>query len=660
MADIFFYSLLPFGIQAGFVALAVMILRLLLRKAPKSLICALWGVVAVRLLIPIKIESVFSLIPRSEIIPDNIGVLRERTVVASLPNAPSATSVTNPSSDLLPGLSYAVVSISHMLEMLFITVWLIGIAVMLIYAVISYARLFRLTKESVLTDDGYYICDRIPSPFILGIIRPKIFLPSDICERDKPYVLAHERAHIKRKDHLWKPFGFLLLAVYWFNPLLWGAYILLCRDIELACDEKVIRDLGADSKKPYANALINAAAHRRIITACPLAFGETSVKSRIKNVLNYKKPAFWIVIVALALSVAVAVCFLTNPVSKDKDIATPDSAQVSPTEALFSKLEPQDAVNRFFQVNFDKFPIPTTKKDDWTWENAKAIYYGGTYLDGTWQVILLTDISGIDNFEPVGREIRYEKCEHSYEELNAAIDSIDRELEMMIDRGNDPDYIYRVIELSLLEDQNIIEVGIFNMTDELVDLFKEDFGDLDYLTFKNVTARPNDDIGNVNLIDVPHLIYANENVAFINGEGGGVIFYEFTGKQFRGRISHDFLLDLGCQSLYAAVSKDGRYIYLFDPYAYEKKYSVFDMIGGMITTYQKEFTPDETLFHFDDQDYEIKYDESGKNVSERIYRKDDIEYRLSVPGWRIENMELTVKNTKDNTEETYRIFERYI
>ncbi|MEE1012380.1 MAG: M56 family metallopeptidase, partial [Acutalibacteraceae bacterium] len=194
--------------------------------------------------------------------------------------------------------------------------WLIGMGVMLVYTLISYLVVKFKVRISVPLKENIYLCDGIDTPFILGIFKPKIYIPSSIGENDAEFVIAHEKAHLKRKDHLWKPFGFLLLSIYWFNPVLWIAYILLCKDIELACDEKVIRDMGVEVKKDYSNALINCSVSRKTISACPLAFGETSVKSRIKSILNYKKPAFWVIIVAIILSAVLAVCFLTDPIDK--------------------------------------------------------------------------------------------------------------------------------------------------------------------------------------------------------------------------------------------------------------------------------------------------------------------------------------------------------
>lgn len=226
-------------------------------------------------------------------------------------------------------------------------VWLVGIGIMLLYTAISYISVYRRVKESAPLKDKVRVCDRIDSPFILGMLRPRIYLPSDISITDREYVIAHEKAHLKRLDHIWKPLGFLLLSVYWFHPLLWVAYILLCKDIEFACDEKVIKELGAEQKKTYSTALINCSVSRKMISACPLAFGENGVKGRVKSVLHYKKPAFWILVASVLVCVVMAVCFLTNPKSKEETpeitpTPTPTSAPVvtkppevspAPTEA---------------------------------------------------------------------------------------------------------------------------------------------------------------------------------------------------------------------------------------------------------------------------------------------------------------------------------------
>ncbi len=301
-------KLVNMSITAGWLVLAVVVLRFLLKKAPKAIICALWALVAVRLIFPFSIESMFSLIPDPEPIAQQTAYAP--VVYGDVPVMPQVEAVVPEQQELTAQqklLSAAPV------------IWIIGMGVMVGYALISCLLLLRRTREGVEREKGVWLCDRIESPFILGIFRPRIFLPSSIDRADAEFVLAHERAHLKRLDHLWKPLGFLLLTVYWFNPLLWLGYILLCRDIELACDEKVLRQLGTEVKQDYSTALINCSVPRRMIAACPLAFGEVGVKNRIKSILNYKKPAFWIIIVALIAAAAVAVCFLTDPEKQQEE-----------------------------------------------------------------------------------------------------------------------------------------------------------------------------------------------------------------------------------------------------------------------------------------------------------------------------------------------------
>ena len=198
-------------------------------------------------------------------------------------------------------------------------IWTAGCVILLLYAVCSYILLRRKTGAAFNNGENIYICDDIDTPFILGIFSPKIYIPSLLTEEERGYVIAHEKAHLKRLDCVWKPLGFILLAVYWFNPLSWVAYILLCRDIELACDERVIADKDIEYKKQYAMTLLNCSSPKKMVSACPLAFGEVSVKTRIKTVLNYKKPAFWLVLAAVAACVVVMVCFMTNPKSSAPD-----------------------------------------------------------------------------------------------------------------------------------------------------------------------------------------------------------------------------------------------------------------------------------------------------------------------------------------------------
>lgn len=306
-----FLKLVNMSIAASWLILAVIVLRLLLKKAPKSITLALWAIVAVRLVCPFSFESVLSLIPSAQTIPPEFVYSPSPTIHSGIPALNSAV---NPiiSESLAPS-ELASANPAQILSFFAAIIWLVGIAAMLIYAAISYIRLHRKVRESIPDGNGLFICDRISTPFILGIFRQRIYLPSSLNEQDKTYVLAHEQAHIRRRDYISKPLGFLLLSVYWFNPIIWIAYVLFCKDIELCCDERVIKMLGSDSKKPYANAMINCSTKRHFVSACPLAFGEVSVKSRIKSVLNYKKPAFWLIIAAIAVCAITAVCFLTNP-----------------------------------------------------------------------------------------------------------------------------------------------------------------------------------------------------------------------------------------------------------------------------------------------------------------------------------------------------------
>ena len=309
-----FLKLLNMSINAGWLVIAIVLLRLLLKNAPKYIRPVMWGLVGIRLIFPINIESVLSLIPSSETIPDEIIYSSEPTIHSGIE---ILNSTVNPiiSNSLAPNTANSA-SPAQIIIFVSAVVWAVGIALMLLYTAISFIRIKKRINESVAVDSNIFICDRIDTPFILGIIKPKIYLPSILNDTDRDYVIAHEKAHIKRLDYIWKPLGFLLLTVYWFNPLMWVAYILLCRDIELACDEKVITEMGAEIKKPYSEALINCSVPRKMIAACPLAFGETGVKGRIKSVLSYEKPAFWVIIAAVVICIVTAVCFLTNP--KDK------------------------------------------------------------------------------------------------------------------------------------------------------------------------------------------------------------------------------------------------------------------------------------------------------------------------------------------------------
>ena len=314
-----FLKLVNMSISAGWLVLAVLALRFILKKAPKWVNVLLWGIVALRLICPFSIESALSLIPSQETISPEImmdwtpeistGIEPLDQVVnpvISTSFAPEPSASANPLQILIPVAA---------------NIWLLGVLVMLIYTAVSYISLQRKLRTAVILRNSIFQCETVQSPFVLGVFRPRIYLPYAIEGQNLYHVVAHEQAHIRRKDHWWKPLGFLLLTVYWFNPLMWVAYVLLCRDIELACDEKVIAELGNDQRADYTQALVACSVNRRMISACPLAFGEVGVKERVKSIMNYRKPAFWIVILAIVACVAVAVCFMTDPVQNTDDLS---------------------------------------------------------------------------------------------------------------------------------------------------------------------------------------------------------------------------------------------------------------------------------------------------------------------------------------------------
>lgn len=315
----FFLKIVNMSISASWVVVAVLALRFCLKKAPKWVNVLLWGIVAVRMVFPFSIESVLSLIPSAETISPTIMMEQTPSVQTGVP---ALNHVINPvisgSFTPVPGAS------ANPLQIwipVLTGIWLFGIAALFLYSAVSYWRLRRKVCEAVILRGNIYQSENVCSPFVLGIIKPKIYLPYHMDSRKMDHVIAHEQTHIRRKDHWWKPLGFLLLTIHWFNPLMWFSYVLLCRDIELACDEKVIREMGNEQRADYTQALVACSVNRRLIAACPLAFGEIGVKERVKSVMNYKKPAFWIVLASVIVCAVIAVCFLTNPIGFQFDVS---------------------------------------------------------------------------------------------------------------------------------------------------------------------------------------------------------------------------------------------------------------------------------------------------------------------------------------------------
>lgn len=312
--DDVFLKLVNLSISASWLILAVLVLRVVLKKAPKWVMPLLWGVVALRLVCLFSIESALSLIPSAETIPSEIVTETREPVLYEQATLDIVTNPTLPSAAEVPvGVSRQQAQVDFNI---YSVLWLAGMAALLVHALVSAGKLKRKLATAILLRDNIYESEFVDSPFVFGVVKPNIYLPMHMDEGTAAYVIAHERAHLARRDHWWKVLGYLVLALHWFNPLVWVAYILFCRDIELACDEKVVKGLDGAARADYSQALLSCAAPGRAVAACPLAFGEGNIKTRVKSALHYKKPAFWVAAAAVLAVVIVAVCFLTNPKSE--------------------------------------------------------------------------------------------------------------------------------------------------------------------------------------------------------------------------------------------------------------------------------------------------------------------------------------------------------
>ena len=370
-----FLKIVNMSICGGWLVLAVLALRFVLKRAPKWVSVLLWGIVAARLVCPFSIESALSLIPSAETISPEIMLDRTpeiSTGIASLDRvvnpvistsfAPEPIASANPLQIVIPVAA---------------NLWLLGVVVILAYTAISYLILRRKLRMAVIVRDNIFQCETVRSPFVLGILKPKIYLPYTLSGEALTHVVAHEHAHISRKDHWWKPLGFLLLTLHWFNPLMWVAYILLCRDIELACDEKVIARLGGAQRADYTQALVACSVNRFHVAACPLAFGEVGVKERVKSILNYRRPAFWIIVTAIILCGVVAICFLTDPVSS---VRNPWVQEYVPgAEGIRGEVDTDkyESVSEDFAIGADKYGRAVFKDPHKAFETLRLLYADG-------------------------------------------------------------------------------------------------------------------------------------------------------------------------------------------------------------------------------------------------------------------------------------------
>ncbi len=370
-----FRETVKISLMANWLIIAVVLLRMLLKKAPRRMVCTLWAIVALRLVLPFSIESSVSMIPQTtsaiqeavdttlihpQVIPSGAVQAPVQAGLAAVQSTPAPASV-------LP------------------LVWSIGVALMLCYLVFSSLNMRRLVREAVPEAGNIWICDAVTTPFILGLFRPRIYLPSGLSGKNLDYVIAHEQSHLRWKDHWWKPLAFVLLSVYWFNPLAWAAYTLVCKDIEFACDERVIRHYDTAEKKAYASALLECSTGKHLVLACPVAFGETSVVQRVRNVLYYKKPRFWMMLVSAVVIAATAIGFLTVPAQNDApDVQEPASIQdVSSKPTAPEQLQPtvtQEAEEDAWADAPDGIRIETVQGKTFTAHVMLVLNPGSVYL----------------------------------------------------------------------------------------------------------------------------------------------------------------------------------------------------------------------------------------------------------------------------------------
>jgi len=428
MIENIFLSLVNMSIAASWLILAVIIFRIVFKKCPKIFRCFLWLLVAVRLVNPFSIESALSLIPSAVTVPEEIFYAKSPSLYTGIEKLDE---IVNPlvSGSLAPTPQYSA-NPAQIYAFVFGLIWLIGIAVMLLYGLVSYIRIKLKVRVSVF-DAGVFLCDNISTPFVLGVFKPRIYIPSSEL-LGKEYIIAHEKAHIKRLDFLWKPLGFLVLAVHWFNPIVWVAFSLFCKDLELCCDEKIIKNADTDYIKEYSKTLLSYSSVKRYALACPVAFGEIAVKQRIKTLLSYKKPAFWIVAFGVIISLVVAVCFMTNPTGisiTEIDDHGPHTDMFNNVEyvevvspASVSKIDGERGViKKLLELRVEKNPINKSRD-----ENRDQTYKIKINGNGSF------DINFSSDFKSVWFN-NYVKPSFSYKVLNPEV------LEGIFDTSNAPD-----------------------------------------------------------------------------------------------------------------------------------------------------------------------------------------------------------------------------
>ena len=385
--DGLFIDIMNNAIVSSLLIVAILILRLVLKRVPKWIHCLLWGLVAIKLLVPVNIESPVGILPNTSPIPRDITVAEVPSVDTGISGIDENINFVLAENLSRDNIQFVTVTPMGVYMYIASIIWIAGMIIMLAYFIISFLVIKRRVSASIRVDGNIYECDDIVSPFILGLISPKIYFPSGLDAKVKECVIAHENTHINRRDFIWKPLGFVILAVYWFNPLCWISYVLLCRDIEYACDEKTTKDKDDSWRADYCQALLDCSVQRKMITACPVAFGEVGVKERIRKVINYKKPAFWGIVVALVVCAVVAVCFMTSNSSPGlfESVQVEDTIEIEEAISVNSSMENEGeeaSITMLQEDETDMAQIPEESSEDASNSDEEVVH--NYYAEYVW------------------------------------------------------------------------------------------------------------------------------------------------------------------------------------------------------------------------------------------------------------------------------------
>lgn len=701
-----FLDLVNLSLTAGWLISAVVLLRLIFKKAPKWITCAMWLMVGLRLLLPFSLESALSLIPSSQ--PLNPGIILESNKLNINTGIPA---VDTPVNDHLADTYYEGLTVpadySLNITTVLTAVWISGIIVLFAYSIISFLRLhFRLRTATVLRDN-IRETEFISSPFVLGLFKPVIYLPYNMSESDCANVLAHENAHIKRLDHILKPLMFLIFSVYWFNPLVWLAYALFCRDIELACDERVIKSLNKDERKAYSSALLACSAERRRIAPCPLAFGETDVKMRIKTVLSYKKPAFWVAAVAVVCVAVCGVCFMTSPKTDEPIIDLSDIEQMRVETGNLRFIYADESTAIFEGDNcgvcvFDlkcgkiteRIPLEEymtdkfSKPDSAVSIDGKTIFLGGfvkgivpkedyTELSKLYDIqskklTLFGDrLKAIANLEPDKWVGAMKTASEEYEVKYASPEDYPQCF-------NNKDYF---ISHSILVNDSVIHLrttlnqSMANLQLVVYNLKSSKENVYDVWNFSNQPNNPQkhspdlSDIEQMNIgAEMPRFKYGDKTTAIFEG-GCGVVVYDLEQSKLVDRIPYDEIANLADFKMpVTAVTEDGKTLYIGEAqpdanapfgkyiYKYDFKTMSFSKIEPIDWDDVKAFASSELAAGYN-KEYDKYLDLSYVISYEKVDLDDSFMYLRAKSDWSMKSLQLVVYNFQSGLSKIYDVWE---